>query len=175
MMSVAAFSFCLMQGCGKDDDTQANTTPNNTVPTQVEGYVNLGLPSGTLWKEQNETNEEVAGYDYWTYDAAMALFGNQLPTKEQYDELRNNCQWTKIEGGYEVKGTNGNTIVFPAAGGGNLNHEVEGVGTLGRYWTSSPSGSADAWYFAFFLDNENILVGSGDRRYGDAVRLVYSN
>ena len=55
-------------------------------PAIPAGYVDLGLPSGTLWKEQNEID------GFCTYEQAMALFGNDLPTKEQWEELILSCK-----------------------------------------------------------------------------------
>ena len=49
------------------------------IPT---GYVDLGLPSGTLWKGKNEGG-------WYTYEEAISMFGNLLPTKEQFEELIN--------------------------------------------------------------------------------------
>ncbi|HJJ45480.1 MAG TPA: hypothetical protein O0Y17_00165 [Methanocorpusculum sp.] len=46
------------------------------------GYVDLGLPSGTLWKDKNESG------GFYTYDEAMKAFGNNLPTMEQFEEPR---------------------------------------------------------------------------------------
>ena len=44
------------------------------------GYTDLGLPSGTKWKNFNATG-------FYTYDEAVSKFGNRLPTKEQWEEL----------------------------------------------------------------------------------------
>lgn len=49
--------------------------------SKADGYVDLGLPSGTLWKTENEDCGLV------TYDKAYELYGNSLPTYEQLKEL----------------------------------------------------------------------------------------
>ena len=59
-----------------------------------EEYVDLGLPSGTKWKNENEVNTADAVYDFYTYDEAVAAFGNALPTKEQFQELKDSCRWS---------------------------------------------------------------------------------
>ncbi len=142
---------------------------------EIDGhdYIDLGLPSGTLWATCNvgaSSPEEFGGYyawgetstkaGYWwhTYkfcvgnndhkllkycsnriygnnyftdnlttlepcdDAATINWGSDwcTPTIEQFDEIVNNCTWTwttcnKVKG-CEVKGPNGNSIFFPAAG-----------------------------------------------------------
>ena len=60
-------------------------------------YVDLGLPSGTLWKKWNEDN-------LYEYQDAIKQFGNQIPTKKQWEELMNSCQWTLTNNGYRVVG-----------------------------------------------------------------------
>ncbi len=83
---------------------------------QPEQYVDLGLPSGTLWKS---TNEKGGFYDY---DSAKKLFGDKLPTKNQWEELMTFCIWTWTGKGYKITGKNGKSIVLPSTsprGGGS--------------------------------------------------------
>jgi len=47
--------------------------------------VNLGLPSGTFWKDKNETG---GWNNYFTYEQTLNQFGDRLPTKEQLQELK---------------------------------------------------------------------------------------
>ena len=71
------------------------------------GYVDLGLPSGTLWAAQNESEF------YWS-NSACKKFGNLLPTKEQFEELIYNCIIEWNDSGLLVKGkNNGNAIFLP--------------------------------------------------------------
>ena len=51
-----------------------------------EGYVDLGLPSGTLWKNANEGGDDAL----YTYDEAVSMFGDKLPTKEQLKKYTEN-------------------------------------------------------------------------------------
>ena len=130
------------------------------IPT---GYVDLGLPSGTLWKDQNE----VGGL--YSYDQAMAKFGSSLPTKEQLEELKNSCRWTWNGNGYKVEGPSGESIVLPAAGIRYCDGSVSLVGSLGCYW-SSTNGSEGAWDLYF---NSGRVHMYDDRRCdGQSVRLV---
>lgn len=58
----------------------------------VEGEIcvhDLGLPSGTLWS-LNYLNDESEQTDFLPYIKAVKL---GLPTKEQVDELIENCRW----------------------------------------------------------------------------------
>lgn len=104
---------------------------DEVLPVIPDGYVDLGLTSGTLWKENNE------GTGYYTRDEAIKLFGNQIPTEEQWLELKTECQWNwNSEIGYKVTGSNGNFIILPYTGcryhGGSVQKIHDGY-----YWTST--------------------------------------
>lgn len=131
------------------------------------GFVDLGLPSGTLWKDKNETG----GYNnYFTYEQAVNQFGDKLPTREQLEELKDKCSWTWIGSGYKVTGPNGNSIVLPAAGFRDCNGGVDGVRSFGHYWSSTPNGSGHAWYL--YSDSGEVLKNITFRCDGLSVRLV---
>lgn len=139
-------------------------------------YVDLGLPSGTLWATCNVGAKKPEEYgEYYTWDWTKML-DCTLPTKEQFKELVENCKTEWIEQG-DTKGRlfigpNGNTLFFPAAGNyneGNLYY----AGHLGSYWSSSlstvyPSG---AYYLTFDVDNV-VWYDGCDRYYGRSVRAV---
>ena len=111
-----------------------------------QGYVDLGLPSGTLWKD---INEEGGNNEIYTYDEAVSKFGDRLPTKKQFEELRKSCQWSWTGSGYKVTGPNGNNIFLPAAGYRLCDGSVGGVGSYGNYWSSTPESSYYAWSLNF--------------------------
>lgn len=74
-------------------------------------------------------------------DAASVNWGGtwRIPTDAEWLELINNCTWTwttrnKREG-YEVQGSNGNSIFLPTAGRLTDLHSYSG--TYGEYWSSS--------------------------------------
>ena len=129
---------------------------------KTQEWVDLGLSSGTLWKKDNEAG-------FYTYDQAMAKFGNSLPTKVQLEELKSSCRWTLTRNGYRVEGPNGQSIVLPASGrlcsGG-----VYDVGSGGSYWSSTPGGSGNAWYLYF--DSSGLGMSDYGRCNGRSVRLV---
>ena len=72
---------------------------------QQSDYVDLGLPSGTLWKAYNDGA-------HFTYHEAVHFFGDNLPTQEQsrkvhesqlvgeakkvYSNVTNNIKWRKL-------------------------------------------------------------------------------
>ena len=131
-----------------------------------QGLVDLGLPSGTLWKNANEGGD----YARYTYDEAVSRFGNKLPTEQQLEELKNKCTWTWTGNGYKVTGPNGNYITLPAAGCRYCNGYVGGVGTNGGYWSSTPTDSGNAWSLLF--NKGGVTMGGEYRCYGYSVRLV---
>ena len=154
LMSIATVS--MLNSCHKDK-------------TSKDGYVNLGLPSGTQWKVSNETNSN-SGDEFFTYDEAVAKFGSNLPTKKQLEELKNSCKWKWKDGSYKVTGPNGNYINLPASGYRYCGGEVYGIGSYGYYWSSSQGESDDAWSLIF--NSASIYMGSYARCDGRAVRLV---
>lgn len=109
-------------------------------------YVDLGLPSGTLWASCNigaEHPEDYGSYFAWgetseknqylnsnyTFkekplllpkeaDAAHVNWGEgwRIPSTEDFRELINECKWIWVSKGYQVVGRTGNSIFLPAAG-----------------------------------------------------------
>ena len=129
-----------------------------------QGWVDLGLPSGTLWKDANE------GGDY-TYDEAVSRFGNKLPTKQQLEELKNRCTWTWMGRGYKVTGPSGDFITLPVAGYRSyFDDEVIAASWQGNYWSSTPYDSDDACNLHFY--SSEVYMNNEDRRRGHSVRLV---
>lgn len=129
------------------------------------GYVDLGLPSGTLWKNANEGGDAAL----YTYDDAVSMFGNQLPTLQQLEELKDECEWTWIGNGHKVTGPNGNSIVLPAAGYRDCDGTPYGVGTRGHY-RSSTNYSDYPW--GLYFDSSRVGMMNYDRCSGWSVRLV---
>ncbi len=132
------------------------------IPTPEE-YIDLGLPSGTLWKINAEEG-------LFTYNQAIIQFESELPTKEMFEELKSYCQWTRNENGYIVVGPNGNSIVFAANGYNNCDKEIQMVGIYGGYWSSSKYTGQRAWDI-YFTDSEVSINYSGDC-IGRSIRLV---
>lgn len=74
-------------------------------------YVDLGLPSGTLWSKDYERKDDKRLYV--PYGKAIT---HTIPTEEQWKELMDNCKFKFIKqsNSYNVKcvGPNGNDIIF---------------------------------------------------------------
>ena len=135
---------------------------------ELRKYIDLGLPSGTLWKESNEGGD----YAYYTFDEAINKFGNKLPTKQQLEELISKCTWKWIGNGYKVIGPNGNSIILPAAGSRDYDSDnVTFVGTHANYWSSTLYSSYSAWDLLFDA-KWGTSMGYNYRDFGFSVRLV---
>ena len=143
------------------------------------GCVDLGLPSGLKWATCNvgATSPEESGvYRIWsatTYD-----WGNnwRMPTKDDFQELINNCTWSWIMqngvNGVEFTGNNGNRIFLPAAGYGSGSTLYE-FGSAGFYWSSTYYNSLNS-YPLLFNHNGCSVTDYMSREYSLSIRLVFS-
>ncbi len=112
-----------------------------------------------------------------SHDAATANWGGdwRMPTDEEMQELIDKCTWTWTTQngvkGYNVIGSNGNSIFLPAAGG-RYGASLSDDGYNGVYWSSSPVDYD--YYCAYFLLFGNGFEGvyDGYRRVGQTVRPV---
>ncbi len=167
--------------------------------TNGHSYVDLGLPSGVCWATSNlgaDNSSDIGDHFAWgetskkyeytqnSYnlslgnntlslgnDAAASQWGGtwRTPTKDEWQELINNCHWSWNETGYRVTGKNGNSIFLPAAGYSKGSSRFK-EGERGDYWTSSPVGSNKAYEFVIKSDVHNIE--SDSRFYGLSIRPV---
>ena len=165
ILYVLAAALCLV-ACEKNTPSDSTTTTTTT----KGDYVDLGLSSGTKWKNANEMNPDDE-YGFYDYDLAMSLFEKNLPSKEQWMELVNECTWSWAGSGYKVTCPNGKSIVLPAAGYRDCDDgSAYCVGSYGSYWSSTPDGSEEAWLLSF--DLEEVDMGADLRCVGRSVRLV---
>jgi len=111
-------------------------------------------------------------------DAATVNWGSGwcMPTKEQQDELRDECTWVwttsnGVKGQLLTSKHNGATLFLPAAGY-RFSGELYSTGTLGYYWSRTLYGTRQYnAYYSFFHSNgtDNTY---GDRYDGFCVRAV---
>ena len=74
-------------------------------------YIDLGLPSGTLW---SSSYEEIGKERlYLPYDKAKEM---DIPSEDQWTELQKECRWTIYSGILYCIGPNGNSIFFEKTG-----------------------------------------------------------
>lgn len=127
-------------------------------------YIDLGLPSGTLWADTNKKG-------FFTFDEAVEKFGKNLPKRWQWCELQDECkmEWDDERGGYTVTGPNGNSIFLPAMGYKHKNRVF--FQSCGFYWSSSPYSAANA-YLVYFHSGNFDAAYEGTRYYSRPVRFV---
>ena len=105
-------------------------------------FVDLGLPSGNLWKNINEGSVSIDdGGKGFTYDEAIKSKFDEgiLPNEDDFKELYASCkfEWDDEKKGMTVTSNiNGNSIFLPAPGyiGTIGRMENPGKGTYGCYW-----------------------------------------
>lgn len=93
-------------------------------------YIDLGLPSGTLWAKNDESID--GKRIYLPYVSALHMY---LPTAEQWNELQNDCLWTLEDGKFCCTGPNGNVLKFSDTGfiKGETIHDCKDEAFFGIY------------------------------------------
>lgn len=229
LVLLTAVAVIIACGCTKDPDNGGNGGGNgggnNGNTYNGHEYVDLGLPSGTLWATCNvgadtpegfgdyfawgettpKTTYEWANYKYCnggenqltkyccdanygyngftddlttlqlTDDAATANWGSGwcIPTKEQWEELKNNTVSTEqmMNGvsGRLFTSSNGKTLFLPASSGNT--HVYDGY-----YWSNSlyTENPYRAWRFYIGPDGGCGMSYYGGRCLGRSVRPVRS-
>lgn len=80
-------------------------------------YIDLGLPSGTLWADENIIFPNTSQIDYCDYDTVIQKFKDNAPTEKDYAELVQYCKCRFIhQKGLVIVGPNKNSIFLPALG-----------------------------------------------------------
>ena len=134
-------------------------------------WIDLGLPSGTQWRCCNEGASSPEAYGgYYTFGQVSTA-----PTLDQIKELLDNTTsvWTQLNGvnGRKFTGSNGGIIFLPAAGR-VWDGKLSGVGTGGRYWSSTPNDEYNAYGLDFYSSYANWYRYNSRRYDGRSVRPV---
>ena len=136
-----------------------------------------GKDISTLQNEGWVTADNVLAPEH---DAAQVQWdgGWRMPTKQELDNLNNNCDWTwtLMNGvtGYIVRGRDdyaANSIFLPAAGVGTKTW-FYWAGSVGYCWSSVPYSDDRVW--AFQIDSSYPSTCGGSRFLGRSVRPVMS-
>lgn len=128
-------------------------------------WVDLGLPSGTLWASVPEE-------DYYTYDEAVEKFGVNMPTKWQWQELLESCSINDLNSKeVELVGKNGKSIIIPLKGHILNNRKVHNDGT-GYFRTSNSYDKQEAYYVLIQTANVFSMPITYKERYKMSVLLV---
>ena len=168
ILFLAIISIALL-GFGCDN---SNSIEENSPSSTESDYVDLALPSGTLWKKSNESG-------LYTYGEAASKFSG-LPTIKQCNELRNYCSWEWKDGTCIITGRNGNSISMAASGiydcnGNNAYPEK----ICGFIWSADSDGEYFALDLSFHVAQREgaepsvgVVTGTRERCYQESVHLV---
>ena len=148
-------------------------------------YVDLGLPSGTLWATCNvgapSPKDTGTYYTWYNANGATANWGSgwTMPTQAQWQELCQECtwEWATLKHGVNVMlvtGTNGNSICLPAAGYIDQDNSMDFLDIKGYYWSSTTYESNDnsSAYYMDFDSEGNYQVNWSSRYFEYPVRPV---
>ncbi len=147
------------------------------------GYVDLSLPSGTMWATCNVGARDAycsGVFCYWgidgtkpdsTYNGKSSIAGTdsdiafvnwkegwRTPSNKDWKELKKYCKWkwTTINGqhGYLVTGKNNNSIFLPASGY-RVYYGKRNQGATGAYWSASynPYINEESTFASYFHFN----------------------
>lgn len=139
------------------------TTTTIIAENHSTNYVDLGLPSGTKWKNIDENG-------FYTYLSAKYYFKDALPNKAQVKELLNNCTWKWTGKGYKVTGPNQNSIYFHFNGYKDCDEDLHYEGSATVLWTLDNAG-ADYAYVYVLTDNQREILEESNC-WACSVRLV---
>lgn len=144
---------------------------------KAHGYVDLGLPSGTVWKSENER-----GF----YEKRNRGQIKNLPSSNQWRELLNKCNWSWswFSRGFKIVGPNGASIFLPASGSwldlDDGKGTIYGRGSQGEYLSCSETQIKDdegdyvQRLMVLYIRDKSAQLGPGDLWYGKClVRLAY--
>lgn len=108
------------------------------------------------------------------YDASTLIMGSgwQMPNKDDFQELLDNCSWFWDYEGFRIVGPNGNSIYLPRA---NTTYKFEGQFPTCIYFSSSPS--QEVWdnkrtTFRLYKDNSHSEIRPYTRGEGCPIRPV---
>lgn len=110
-------------------------------------------------------------------DAAHVHWGGnwRMPTREEWEELRNNCTWTYTQEngkkGWKVTAPNGNCIFFPLAGGYTFN-ENHTINDSGKYRSSSLDEKYSGSTYIVIMRTDEVTWANGSREAGLSIRPV---
>lgn len=130
--------------CGSNSSEESSAT--ESVKT-----VDLGL--SVLWGDRNlgaGSVEDIGDY-YAPGDIDASEW--RLPSKEEMEELKNECTWEWTGNGYNVTGPSGNSIFLPLTGQ-RYQSQVYFI-DKGYYWSSTPCGGERTYIIKF--DSHNYI------------------
>ncbi len=155
---------------------------SNGSSSYPSSYVDLNLPSGTLWASKNlgaSSHTDVGDY-YTRHDisASSSFDVSSLPTIDQMKELHKYCTWVwtnSYQGsgvkGYIVSSKRSDSQIFLPAAGNVKNGNYRRRNTDGDYWLANSKG-ADRAYNLDFTQTYIKTADHSPATMGFSVRLV---
>lgn len=134
-------------------------------------FVDLGLPSGTLWSADYEKGSD--GYKYMPYEKACNY---SIPNLEQMKELLNICKLNfKRDSSKNVEevqfiGPNGNLLCFTRTGYIEI-EKIESKDYIGCFWIKENIEKLDK-YVGRFSWNKEMYITTEYPGYKLPIRLV---
>ena len=136
-------------------------------------FVDLGLPSGTLWAKHNVKIANKKHFTHYEIPLVEYITGYNVPSKEDFEELIDLCKWEwKTIGrtkGYKVTGPNGNHIFLHAADFDN-GTSLCGTESLGYYWSTACTPGYCAYYLR--IHSSGMYMYNLYKYYGLSIRLI---
>ena len=131
-------------------------------------YVDLGLPSGTLWSSSYERIGEERLY--LPYDKAKEM---NIPSENQWLELRKECRWSIDSDKLYCIGPNGNSIHFEETGYISVKKNKE-LTAWSFFWIKNEEENGNECYSVKMSWNTayDIKSYSTFRGYNLPIRLV---
>ena len=150
---------------GYQVDEEKSTFTNIVFKPIEKKWVDLGLPSGTLWRDVNEEG-------YYSWNEMMNAFNKEnLPKLTDFAELYDYCnwKWDDKKKGMVVTGPNGNNIFIPALG--YRDNQFTSIGHVGNYWSTSSYNNFA--YNLYFGKSGYVTPSDGNNRgYRLSVRCI---
>ena len=173
-------------GCFSQGKISRPNKPNNSNPIhnrqdevvsdQLE-FVDLGLPSKTMWANKNVgankstdkgSNETWAQANLLTGESGVIFVSGRIPSKDEFNELRKLCQWQWTSNGdtsgYRVIGPNGNSIYLPNTSNyGSTSYRIS-TGANSKfvdnsaYWTSSKHETLPNCVWLFTMSQYETVI-----------------
>lgn len=175
---------------GSGVSANCTVTVKATIKT-INGHEYVEL-AGYKWATENvghvdgvkaDAYDPYRGNFFYNYDnskLAAEIWGDTwtLPTKEQWQALMYNCNWTwqnagdgKAAGFIVSDRGDASKFIFLPAAGWSPDGGIRDVETIGNYWSSTPFEGGSSWFFEFNFCYE-YYMDNGYNHTGMSVRLV---
>jgi hypothetical protein len=136
----------------------------------LTGWCDLGLPSGTFWSYKSSRRK-------FTYKEAMWVYGNQIPTRQNWNELISNCRIKKmkVERGtnyityYIITGKNGNQMIIE-----NENYHLPEVpNEFGTCYYSCIDGEGKCHFYKEGVNSSRYVITISKNKNSEILQFKY--